>query len=65
MFVSFSQVILFVSLAQAIRKFRVTRNVFFIKIENPPNMKRTEENFVNAWNFFLPKGDHALMMMRP
>ena len=29
-----------------------------------PEVKNSEENFVDAWNFFLPKEDHALMMMR-
>ena len=32
--------------------------------EQRPEVKRSEENFVDAWNFFLPKEDHALMMTR-
>ena len=29
-----------------------------------PEVKKSEENSIDAWNCFLPKEDHDLMMMR-
>jgi hypothetical protein len=29
-----------------------------------PEVKKSKENSIDAWNFFFPKEDHALMMMR-